>query len=253
MKNEKKKDVLIGVLIAIVFILLAVLIALSISEKTKKNDPNDDVKNSTSTTTTAETSENETEAAAIEKELNDYIKNNPTPLEIKYGLTRKIEVQLPEEIIINYYYNSDVIIKAEVYTSYTEDEFLTNIKKDLQNDLIYIKELKDTTTNNAYFLVGEEANDLFTPDHYLYDKDFNKIFTFKMPFVEARDENKHNILTDGKAIELSNNRVEYFLENDNCNNNKAELHEVYVENGKLKDNIKKIYELDKLEIVSPNC
>lgn len=254
--NIEKKDILIGVLIAIIIVLLIVMIAISIVKKTRQND-NDNF-----------------DVITMEKELNDYVKNNPTLLEKKYGLMRKIEVSsLDEEANtydydISYYYNGNFVfsIFPDVYSAAD----LETVKQALEKDYIYIEEFKDLKSEQNYYLVGDiyshkksaaecfddpNCPDTFYLETYIYSTDFVRINYISenegvtcYGFIVYSDET--DLLSDGGKIQLNNNKIRYYsLSYDD----KVLIQDVYFENGNL---IKKLVDeisLDDVIIYQERC
>lgn len=118
------------------------MIAVSIVKKSKQNEDDTNIT-----------------VSEIELELNNYVASHKTPLEKKYGLTRKIKVSsLDEEANtydydISYYYNGNFVfsIFPDVYSAAD----LETIKQALEKDYIYIEEFKDLKSEQNYYLVGD--------------------------------------------------------------------------------------------------
>lgn len=230
---EKKKNVTIGVLLAIIFLLIGFIVAMMIMVKSKENSD----KESTSTTT-SKVSETTTiksmEIEEYEKKLKEKLSSVKSPLEKEYNLQRKIIlsdcVNGYCEVEIKYLYNN-----KEIISSYIEDaeigdtSFLTN--KDEYN----IKEISDTINNDKYYalyFVGEGDMKILS----IFDNDFELLkeedfCPSGIVFKNGKD------IYGNSQFKFDSKTINYVTTNSDYT--KVLYHKLIIENGTIKDTISK--------------
>ena len=232
---EKKKNVTIGVLLAIIFLLIGFIVAMMIMVKSKENSDNDNKSTSTTTSKVSEiTTIRSMEIKEYEKKLNEKLSNVKSPLEKKYNLQRKIIlsdcVNGYCEVEIKYLYNN-----KEIISSYIEDaeigdtSFLTN--KDEYN----IKEISDTINNDKYYalyFVGEGDMKILS----IFDNDFELLkeedfCPSGIVFKNGKD------IYGNSQFKLDSKTINYVTTNSDYT--KVLYHKLIIENGTIKDTISK--------------
>ena len=241
---EKKKNIIIGILIAIIFLLIGLIFAILIMTKGKENSNEDNKSTSTSTQTlkTSKVSETTTiKSMAIEeyeKKLNEKLSSVKSPLEKKYNLQRKIIlsdcVNGYCEVEIKYLYNN-----KEIISSYIEDaeigdtSFLTN--KDEYKDEYNIKEISDTINNDKYYalyFVGEGDMKILS----IFDNDFELLkeedfCPSGIVFKNGKD------IYGNSQFKFDSKTINYVTTNSDYT--KVLYHKLIIENGTIKDTISK--------------
>ena len=230
---EKKKNIIIGILIAIIFLLIGLIFAILIMTKGKENSD----KESTSTIT-SKVSETTTiksmEIEEYEKKLNEKLSSVKSPLEKEYNLQRKIIlsdcVNGYCEVEIKYLYNN-----KEIISSYIEDaeigdtSFLTN--KDEYN----IKAISDTINNDKYYVL-----------YFVGEGDIKILSIFDNDFELLKEEDfcpSGIVFKNGKDIygnsqfKFDSKTINYVTTNSDYT--KVLYHKLIIENGTIKDTISK--------------
>lgn len=230
---EKKKNIIIGILIAIIFLLIGLIFAILIMTKGKENSD----KESTSTTT-SKVSETTTiksmEIEEYEKKLNEKLSSVKSPLEKEYNLQRKIIlsdcVNGYCEVEIKYLYNNKEIISSFIEDAEIGDtSFLTN--KDEYN----IKEISDTINNDKYYalyFVGEGDMKILS----IFDNDFELLkeedfCPSGIVFKNGKD------IYGNSQFKFDSKTINYVTTNSDYT--KVLYHKLIIENGTIKDTISK--------------
>lgn len=232
---EKKRNVTIGVLLAIIFLLIGFIVAMMIMVKSKENSDND---NKSTSTTTGKVSETTTIKSMgieeYEKKLNEKLSSVKSPLEKEYNLQRKIIlsdcVNGYCEVEIKYLYNN-----KEIISSYIEDaeigdtSFLTN--KDEYN----IKAISDTINNDKYYVL-----------YFVGEGDMKILSIFDNDFELLKEEDfcpSGIVFKNGKDIygnsqfKFDSKTINYVTTNSDYT--KVLYHKLIIENGTIKDTISK--------------
>lgn len=232
---EKKKNIIIGILIAIIFLLIGIIFAILIMTKGKENSDNDNKSTSTTTSKVSETTTIKSmEIEEYEKKLNEKLSSVKSPLEKEYNLQRKIIlsdcVNGYCEVEIKYLYNN-----KEIISSYIEDaeigdtSFLTN--KDEYN----IKEISDTINNDKYYalyFVGEGDMKILS----IFDNDFELLkeedfCPSGIVFKNGKD------IYGNSQFKFDSKTINYVTTNSDYT--KVLYHKLIIENGTIKDTISK--------------
>lgn len=231
---EKKKNVTIGVLLAIIFLLIGFIVAMMIMVKSKENSDND---NKSTSTTTSKVSETTTirsmEIKEYEKKLNEKLSNVKSPLEKKYNLQRKIIVGSYETgdygISVVYLYNGKEVISMEECRSKLGE---TNCVTD--TDGFEIKELSDSTTNDKYYFI-------YTVDgiiSYLkiYNSEFDSLKEITFPNGGVNYKNDELVYDNGYNYKLVDSKTLNYIMGSSLEE-KVTYHKLTIQKGTIKDTI----------------
>ena len=251
---EKKKNVTIGVLLAIIFLLIGFIVAMMIMVKSKENSNEDNKSTSTSISTSSTTSSTTSKVINVQKvatefidELNKKLAMYTSPLEKKYNLKRKYNITCGEnwdgdscELDLDYYYNDKIVFGACLGEGNINDLIKEmNVKVD-NDDVFVIKEIKDSKNNDIYYLVFNHGTEESMFNKYITNKNFEKIYELEQNnifFIKRKDGQK---VYDGLYYYeiTSNNKQINYIKLDTTNE-MAEYHQVIIENGKVKDTVTK--------------
>ena len=251
---EKKKNVTIGVLLAIIFLLIGFIVAMMIMVKSKENSNKDNKSTSTSISTSSTTSSTTSKVINVQKvatefidELNKKLAMYTSPLEKKYNLKRKYNITCGEnwdgdscELDLDYYYNDKIVFGACLGEGNINDLIKEmNVKVD-NDDVFVIKEIKDSKNNDIYYLVFNHGTEESMFNKYITNKNFEKIYELEQNnifFIKRKDGQK---VYDGLYYYeiTSNNKQINYIKLDTTNE-MAEYHQVIIENGKVKDTVTK--------------
>ena len=259
---EKKKNVTIGVLLAIIFLLIGFIVAMMIMVKGKENSDNDNKSTSTSISTSSITSSTTSKIINVKKvatefidELNKKLAMYTSPLEKKYNLKRKYNITCGEnwddgcEFDLDYYYNDKIVFGACLGEGNIND-LIINMKGEVDNDDIFIiKEIKDSKNNDIYYLVFNHGTEEPLFNKYITNKNFERIYELEQNnifFIEQKNGQK---VYDGLyyyEITNSNKQINYITLD--TTNEMTEYHQVIIENGKVKDTVTKRDSFNNYEI-----
>lgn len=226
---EKKKNIIIGILIAIIFLLIGFILAIMIMTKGKENSDKDNKSTSTSSTTMSRSKEIE----EYEKTLNEKLSNVKSPLEKKYNLQRKIIVGSYETgdygINIVYLYNGKEVISMEECRSKLGE---TNCVTD--TDSFEIKELSDSTTNDKYYFI-------YTVDgiiSYLkiYNSEFDSLKEITFPNGGVNYKNDEPVYDNGYNYKLVDSKTLNYIMGSSLEE-KVTYHKLTIQKGTIKDTI----------------
>ena len=251
---EKKKNVTIGILLAIIFLLIGFIVAMMIMVKSKENSNKDNKSTSTSISTSSTTSSTTSKVINVQKvatefidELNKKLAMYTSPLEKKYNLKRKYNITCGEnwdgdscELDLDYYYNDKIVFGACLGEGNINDLIKEmNVKVD-NDDVFVIKEIKDSKNNDIYYLVFNHGTEESMFNKYITNKNFEKIYELEQNnifFIKRKDGQK---VYDGLYYYeiTSNNKQINYIKLDTTNE-MAEYHQVIIENGKVKDTVTK--------------
>ena len=251
---EKKKNVTIGILLAIIFLLIGFIVAMMIMVKSKENSNKDNKSTSTSISTSSTTSSTTSKVINVQKvatefidELNKKLAMYTSPLEKKYNLKRKYNITCGEnwdgdscELDLDYYYNDKIVFGACLGEGNINDLIKEmNVKVD-NDDVFVIKEIKDSKNNDIYYLVFNHGTEEPLFNKYITNKNFERIYELEQNnifFIEQKNGQK---VYDGLYYYeiTSNNKQINYIKLDTTNE-MAEYHQVIIENGKVKDTVTK--------------
>ena len=235
---EKKKNIIIGILIAIIFLLIGLIFAILIMTKGKENSNENNKSTSTSTQTlkTSKVSETTTtNSVKIEeyvKKLNEKLSSVKSPLEKEYNLQRKVILSDCAngycEVEIKYLYNNKEVISSYIDAYEIGDtSFLTD--KDEYN----IKEISDTINNDKYYVlyfVGEGDIKILS----IFDNDFELLkgdyfCPSGITFKNGKD------IYGNSQFKFDSKTINYVTTNSDYT--KVLYHKLIIENGTIKDTI----------------
>lgn len=231
---EKKKNVTIGVLLAIIFLLIGFIVAMMIMVKSKENSDND---NKSTSTTTSKVSETTTirsmEIKEYEKKLNEKLSKVKSPLEKKYNLQRKIIVGSYEAgdygINIVYLYNGKEVISMEECRSKLGE---TNCVTD--TDSFEIKELSDSTTNDKYYFIYRE--DGIVSYLKIYNSKFDSLKEITFPNGGVNYKNDEPVYDNGYNYKLVDSKTLNYIMGSSLKK-KVTYYKLTIQNGTINDTI----------------
>ena len=192
-------------------------------------------------------------ASELETKINQYImKEPPTELESKYGVSRRVEVSSISddsyEVYVAYYQNGIRKLDFRSYFGEGNSSTLNTDSSDsllrtyLSKDVFTLKVFKDIKTDDEYYLIGDGDYKPDTDNYYIYDIDFNRLF--QVPLSTSGIFVKNNKQID--MVEIKNDRI-YSLSYGKIVRNLADeelyKYETYIENGKINMNV-----VDKIKI-----
>lgn len=226
---EKKKNVTIGVLLAIIFLLIGFIVAMMIMVKSKENSDKDNKSTSTSSTTMSRSKK----IKEYEKTLNEKLSSVKSPLEKKYNLQRKIIVGSYETgdygISIVYLYNGKEVISMEECRSKLGE---TNCVTD--TDSFEIKEISDSTTNDKYYFI-------YTVDgiiSYLkiYNSEFDSLKEITFPNGGVNYKNDEPVYDNGYNYKLVDSKTLNYIMGSSLKK-KVTYYKLTIQNGTINDTI----------------
>lgn len=231
---EKKKNVTIGVLLAIIFLLIGFIVAMMIMVKSKENSDNDNKSTSTTTSKVSETTTiRSTEIKEYEKKLNEKLSNVKSPLEKKYNLQRKIIVGSYEAgdygINIVYLYNGKEVISMEECRSKLGE---TNCVTD--TDSFEIKELSDSTTNDKYYFIYRE--DGIVSYLKIYNSKFDSLKEITFPNGGVNYKNDEPVYDNGYNYKLVDSKTLNYIMGSSLKK-KVTYYKLTIQNGTINDTI----------------
>ena len=236
---EKKKNVTIGILLAIIFLLIGFIVAMMIMVKGKENSNENNKSTSTSTQTlkTSKVSETTTtNSVKIEeyvKKLNEKLSSVKSPLEKKYNLQRKIIVGSYEAgdygINIVYLYNGKEVISMEECRSKLGE---TNCVTD--TDSFEIKELSDSTTNDKYYFIYRE--DGIVSYLKIYNSKFDSLKEITFPNGGVNYKNDEPVYDNGYNYKLVDSKTLNYIMGSSLKK-KVTYYKLTIQNGTINDTI----------------
>ncbi len=241
---EKKKNIIIGILIAIIFLLIGLIFAILIMTKGKENSDKDNKSTSTSTQTlkTSKVSETTTirsvEIEEYEKKLNENAESLKPSLVKKYNLQRKMiaDFCLYDTCVIEikYLYNN-----KEIISSYIEDIKIGDMSILTDREEIGIREFYDNITHTIYYAVYDDYDGEGLRSLKIFTKTFDLLnggdITFCPPGIFYKNG---DYIYDNYSFKFVNNKtIDYVISNSDVS--KVLFHKLTVENGIIKDIILK--------------
>ncbi len=244
---EKKKNIIIGILLAIMFLLMGFIVAMMVMVKSKENSDINSESTSTSTTTskiniststtTSKMSEKTTMVSSptdeYEKKLNEKLSSEKT-LEKKYNLQRKVSVSKCSEnycVNLKYLYNNKTVIEINEKASLFDMEILDYVINDMQ-----IVDFFDSVNNDKYYFL-----------YYIDNYEVPFLNFYNTNFEPLKNANNvlcaETIKKDGEYI--YDNHLSFTLANDKNVNyiehsydkGKVYYHKLSIEKGAIKDRI----------------
>lgn len=231
---EKKKNVTIGVLLAIIFLLIGFIVAMMIMVKSKENSDKDNKSTSTTTSKVSETTTIKSmEIEEYEKKLNEKLSSVKSPLEKKYNLQRKIIVGSYENgdygINIVYLYNGKEVISMEECRSKLGE---TNCVTD--TDSFEIKELSDSTTNDKYYFIYRE--DGIVSYLKIYNSEFDSLKEITFPNGGVNYKNDEPVYDNGYNYKLVDSKTLNYIMGSSLKK-KVTYYKLTIQNGTINDTI----------------
>jgi hypothetical protein len=256
MEEKNKKNVIIGILIVIIILLVATIVVLALS-KDKKLKPGN-----TTTTTTASVMNFEYDKK-LTNELDDLYRPTESIIDKRLGLYKHLFVYEDEYhyyIRLQYSWGDAsyqrMIDLHRIYGIMKEDgksfKELFNDEKQYIIDFINEEVNKTDIFDYKYYLVeSHDSVEIDNTYYAIYDKGWTKIydlnantgtgFTYK--------DTQQSVLKN-HYYEIKDNKIFYFAQQD-CKNhpNEVDLMSLTIENGKVKVEKEKTYDLDKEAII----
>jgi hypothetical protein len=280
--EEKKsgKNIIIVILVLIIIALGAALAIVILKPFDKTNKTSNDV-TTTTTTTAAEQKQTEKESPkGIDKELTDKVNQESLALsddEKKYGIEHKAFIKCKNsdecEVYVHYYkdnkllkFNSLVEYEVEnAKSKYGKGYSFNNSNPNAST--VRIDEIKDIITNKVYYIVATqqaaESGAYLYSTRTLTDSDFNSLYEFDVNGGETTFSFKSNnklVIDSDEGYLVKGNEV-YFYGTWYCGYEETalggtlEIKKLYVEDGEIKIETDKHYELnrDGIEAAGATC
>ncbi len=237
---EKKKNIIIGVLVAIIILLIGFIVAMLVLVKSKDNTDKESISTTPSKVTekTTNSSSSSISAEEYEKQLNEKLSSTKSPLEKNYNLQRKMVVSLIDDnyydLEIKYLYNN-----KEVISSYIDDVEIGDMSV-LTEEEYKIKEIYDSKNNDKYYaLYNEEYGDIYGILN-IYNTNFELLNNGNISFCPSgiTYKNGNNIYDTNLHFKIDNNKIINYV-NGNSEETKVIYHKLNIENGIIIDVITK--------------